>query len=98
MLEAVETIHAGQINPQGDGTVTVTIINPGNIQCQNPNRPAIAGDVLSVDTAGTIIARPAGENGAWERAKIVGSALVYAPLGAKGIAVKIPYTTSIPNV
>jgi len=98
MISSVEAIHSKQINSQGDGTVTVSIVNPTGIMCQNPDRPAIVGDVYSVAPNGSIVARPAGTNGAWERAVIVGSAVVFAPSGASGIAVKFPYAADIPNV
>lgn len=98
MISSVEAIHVRQLNDQGDGTVTVSIINPAGIMCQNPDRPAIVGDVYSIAPNGVIVARPAGTSGAWERAKVVGSAVVFAPSGASGIAVKFPYAADIPNV
>lgn len=97
MISTVTAIHAKQTIPQGDGTVTVTILAPAGILCQNPDRPAIVGDVYSVDPNGTIYARPAGTTGPWERAKVVGSSVVFAPQGGRGIAVLIPYAAEIPN-
>lgn len=98
MISSVEAIHVRQLNDQGDGTVTVSIVNPTGILCQNPDRPAIVGDVYSVTPDGSIVARPRGTAGAWELAKVVGSTVVFAPSGAAGIAVKFPYTADIPNV
>lgn len=97
-MTRVIAVHAKQLNPQPDGTVTVSIVYPTDLQCQNPDRPAQIGDVLSVTPDGDLVARPAGTAAAWEKAKIVGASLVYAPQGAAGIAVILPYAAEIPNV
>lgn len=97
-MQAVIAIHSKQVNKQDDGTVTVSVVNPAGIMCQAPDRPAIVGDVLSVEPDGNVVARPAGTNGPWERAKIVGASLVFAPNGARGIALMLPYAAEIPNV
>ena len=97
MIQLIEAIHAKQLNPQGDGTVTVSIVNPAGIMCQNPDRPAIMWDVYSIVPDGGVYARPAGTNGPWERAKVVGSSLVFAPYGADGPAFLMPYAAEIPN-
>lgn len=96
-MEIVRAVHTRQLNKQADGTVTVSIVSPDGIQCQNPNRPAIAGDVYSIPPDGSIVARPAGTDGAWERAKVVGSSLVFAPSGPRGPAFMVPFAADIPN-
>lgn len=97
MYPIVAAIHARQLNAQPDGTVTVSIVHPAGIRCQNPDRAAIVGDVLSVTPDGQIAARPAGTAAAWEKATVVGAALVFAPSGATGPAYRIPYAAEIPN-
>jgi len=103
-MQAIEAIHAQQLHDQGDGTVTATVVNPAGLVCWNPgndpkvpDRPAIVGDVYSVNGAGQLGARPAGTNGAWEKARIVGASLVFAPAGPAGVAVILPYVGAIPN-
>jgi len=97
MIPVVEAIHRYQLIPQGDGTVTASIVKPNGIQCQNPDRPAVVGDVLSITPDGEIVARPAGTAGPWEKATVVGSSLVYAPNGSHGAAYLLPYAADVPN-
>ncbi len=96
-MQALAAIHVKQLNAQGDGTVTVTILDPHGIVCRNPDRPAIVGDVYSIQPNGEIQARPAGTTGAWERARVNGSKLAFAPSGGAGTAYILPFTASIPN-
>ena len=84
MLTSVEAIHVHQLNPQLDGTFTVTF-------------PVGSNTVLSIQENGTIETRPQGANGPFEVAQIVGTALVFAPLGKRGPAYLVPYASEIPN-
>ena len=59
-------VIASSLNPQPDGTVTLTI-NPSN------------GDVLSVQVDGSWQTRPRGTAGPYEKAGINGNILVYCP-------------------
>jgi hypothetical protein len=97
MITTVQAIHRHQLNVQPDGTVTASVLVPDGLLCYNPDRPAVVGDVYSITPEGAIVARPSGTAQAWERARIVGSALVYAPLGRGGPAYLLPLAAEIPN-
>lgn len=97
MISTIPAIHAKQLNKQPDGTVTVSILDPTGVDCYNPDRPAVVGDVYSVTPDGSIVARPSGTAQAWEKAKIVGSSLVFAPTGPNGTAYLVPFAADIPN-
>jgi len=105
MIPFTAAIHSKQCNQQGDGSVTVTILNPAGITTVdgNASRPAIVGDVYSIQPAGTtgepvVQGRPAGANGAYEKAMLNGTFLTWAPQGASGYCVIAPLAQSIPNV
>lgn len=104
MISLYEAIQPSQVVPQANGQVTVTILDPTGIQTTPPGqpppppRPAIVGDVYSIQPGGVVQGRQAGSNGPYELAKVVGSAIVWAPQGASGAAYEAPYVSAVPNV
>ncbi len=102
MLELVVAIHSKQITSLTDGSVTVSVVAPipVGLMCDldgGGSRAAIVGDVYSPQPNGSLRARPAGTAGAWERAIINGSVVVWAPSGAAGAAYILPFAAKIPN-
>lgn len=97
MIEILPAIHSKQLTAQPDGSVTVSILDPTGILCRNPDRPAIVGDVYSMQPDGSMQARPAGTAGPWELARVNGNALAFAPQGKDGPAYIMPFMLSIPN-
>ena len=70
-------------NPQPDGTVTLTVKLPTKLKRQDGS-PAQAGDVVSVQPGGALQTRPEGAAGAWERACVQGSLVVFKTEGPGG--------------
>jgi hypothetical protein len=80
----VVAIGPHQINRLDGELVTVTY-------------PAGTTTVLSVQPDGTIETRPAGAQGAYERAILKSDRLVYAPVGPTGKVYLVPYADVLPN-
>lgn len=78
-----DLIPAGTLNPQPDGSVTLTI-------------NASTEEVLSVQPDGSFQTRPKGTAGAYERANLAGNVLVYCPDGKRPYA--FPFFPDCPNV
>jgi hypothetical protein len=103
MITLYEAIQPSQLIPQVNGQVTVSIVNPSGITTtmpdgsKPPTRPAIVGDVYSIQPNGTVEGRVVGTNGTFELAKQIGAAVVWAPLGTSGAAYEAPYVSGIPN-
>lgn len=76
-------IPAGALNPQPNGTVTLTINNT-------------TMEVLSVQPDGSFETRPPGTTGAYEIAYVNGNTLVYCPDGQHVYV--FPYFKDCPNV
>ncbi len=98
MIEFTTAINKGQLNDQGEGTFTVTIIDPnsGLRTYLKPNyttsRPASVGDVYSADpNGGPMQGREPGANGPYERATISGTVVRWTPQGTAGAATIAPY-------
>lgn len=104
MIEVFEAIQPSQLVTQSNGQVTVTILDPTDILTTPPGepapppRPAIVGDVYSIQPGGLVQGRYAGSNGPYELAKVIGTAVVWAPQGASGPAYEAPYVSAVPNV
>lgn len=103
MIALYEAIQPAQIIQQNGGQVTVSILNPQGIVTtlpdgsHPPTRAAIVGDVYSIQPDMSVQGRIVGTNGPYELAKVIGPALVWAPLGAAGSAYEAPYVSGIPN-
>lgn len=104
MITLYEAIQPSQLIQQANGQVTVSILDPAGImtvppgQPAPPARPAVVGDVYSIQPGGAVQGRVAGSNGVYELAKVVGAAIVWAPQGASGPAYEAPYVSAVPNV
>lgn len=82
-MQAIEAIHAKQLNDLGNGEYTVNV--PGGVLSCNP-------------PDGHFTVRPVGTDGAYERCKIVGGSLVFAPkYDGPLVAYLVPYAADIPN-
>lgn len=100
MLALYEAVQPSQVVLQSNGLVTVSIIDPSGLTTTLPNgstRVAVVGDVYSIQPGGSPQGRVAGTNGPYELAKVMGGAIVWAPLGASGAAYEAPYVSSVPN-
>lgn len=78
----VTMVLAEKLNPQPDGSVTVTF-------------PRGASTVLSVQPDGRFETRPAGTSGPFERAILTPQGLVFSPTSA--VAFLVPYVPKVPN-
>lgn len=110
MLAVIAAIHLHQINLQGQTaagskTATATILDPTGITTTLPSvgtappqtRPAIVGDVYSVQPNGDVQGRIVGSNGAYETFAIVGASCIWAATGPTGMAFICPFAADIPN-
>src|SRR5262245_6962139 len=77
---AIDAIPRDHCVDQPDGYVVATINDDPHIK-RGDGTAAQIGDVLSVQPDGTLQAREAGANGAYELAKPSGNWLVYRPIG-----------------
>jgi len=68
------------LNNQADGTVTVS------------NKD---GTIVSVQPDGSVQSLPAGTNGAYERARVMGDKLVYSPSNSRAFI--FAYISELPN-
>ena len=88
MISAIEAIHQRQLNDCGNGEYTVSYTAPdgpsGVLSCNPPN--------------GVFTVMPPGTSGPYERGRIVGGSLVFAPpYGGPLKAYIVPYVSEIPN-
>lgn len=98
MLPTVEAIQKSQLVDQGGGWFTASILDPTGITTRistpgQPDtlRPAVKGDVLSLQPGGSWEGRVPGTNGAYERLFLVDGCAVYTPEGSDGPARKVAY-------
>ena len=88
MIQALEAIHRKQLNDVGNGEYTVTYHdqngNPGVLSCNPPD--------------GRFTVRPPGTAGPYEKCKIAGGSLVFAPpYNGPLRAYIIPFVSDLPN-
>jgi hypothetical protein len=81
------------------GTTLAVFSPPPSLTCVLDGgagtRPAVDGDVLSMQPDGKLIARPAGTNGDWEQVGISGGFASFNP--AKTQAFIYAYATNVPG-
>lgn len=78
---------------------TLTIYGPNTLTCDLDNgagsRPAIDGDVISVQPDGSIRARPSGTNGAYEQVALNGGCAAFNPVGKRAFV--FGYQPTVPG-
>jgi len=100
-ITVIEVFTADQLNALDGEEYTLTVGARPDISRQpEPDGtvpPSQSGDVLSVQTDGTLQTRAEGTAGNFERCVRNGSFLVYRPVGAEGRAFVVPFAPDAPN-
>jgi len=100
-VTVIEVFTADQLNALDGEEYTLTVGARPDISRQpQPDGtvpPSQPGDVLSVQTDGTLQTRAEGTAGNFERCVKSGSFLVYRPVGTEGRTFVVPFAPNAPN-